>query len=449
MMFILGLACAQSPVARGNSPGAIQGTVKDSSGSAVPGAVVSLETVAATDRRTTITDQSGSFRFTGVEPRNYTITISADGFTLWTASNVTVDAGDSQPVLSAVMEVASVSSSMNVTLPPHELAAEQIKTEEKQRLLGVFPDFFVSYAKDAAPLTVAQKFNLGWKTIIDPATFLDSGLSAGIQQWRNNYPEFGQGVEGYGKRFGAQYADHASGIIIGHVVMQSIFHQDPRYFYKGTGSFQSRALYAIGTAFVRKGDNGHWQPDYSDVLGGLASGEISTLFYPDTSRPGRRLVDDALMGFAGRAAHNLLREFVLRKLTPHAPAALGPGQTIVPEGTPVSLVSDDDWSSKAAEGGPVTFMLVSDLKVDGATVAPIGTKAWGKASFAGSSDNAGKAMHVGLDHVRLRVGDTDAPLRSTPLRDGSGALEYHRVENSGRIAITLYVAENVTLTLAR
>ena len=49
--------------------------------------------------------------------------------------------------------------------------------------------------------------------------------------------------------------------------------------------------------------------------------------------------------------------------------------------------------------------------------------------------------------MRLKVAETDVPLRSTPLPDGGGALEYHRIENSGRIAITLYVAENVTLPL--
>src|SRR5581483_1804621 len=121
---------------------------------------------------------------------------------------------------------------------------------------------------------------------------------------------------GYSKRYSAAFANHASGTLLGRAVFPSIFHQDPRYFYKGTGSVRSRALYAIGTAFVRKGDNGHWQPDYTGVLGGLASAEISTLYYPDTSRPGRRLFDDALLGFANRAAHNLLHEFVLRKLTP-------------------------------------------------------------------------------------------------------------------------------------
>jgi hypothetical protein len=443
MMFIPGLAFAQSAGVQASAPSAIQGTVKDGSGSAVTGAIVTLKTSASTSQRTAITDQAGAFRFFDVEPGNYKITIAASGFAVWTM-NGAVASGDNQPLLSAVLQVAAASSSVNVTLPQHELAAEQLKAEEKQRLLGVLPDFFVSYAQDAAPLTAAQKFQLGWKTIFDPVAFIGTGISAGIQQARNNNPEFGQGAEGYAKRYGAQYANRVSSTIIGHVVMQSIFHQDPRYFYKGTGSIRSRALYAIGTAFVRKGDNGHWQFDYSDVLGGMASHEISTLYYPSTSRPVRKLADDVLLGFAGRAENNLLHEFVLRRFTTHVPKiAAGLSQRILPEGTPVSLISVEDWSSKTAEnGGPIAFMLAGDLQVDGVIVAPIGSKAWGHASFTGGD---AKAMQVGLDQVRLKIGDTDVPLRSTPLRDGSAALEYHRLENSGRIAIVLYVAGNVTL----
>jgi hypothetical protein len=349
--------------------------------------------------------------------------------------------------LSAVLKVADSSSSVDVTLPQHEVAAEQLKAQEKQRLLGVFPDFFVSYAPNAAPLTAGQKFQLGWKTITDPVVFADTGISAGLQQWRNHYPEFGQGMEGYGKRFGAQYADHVSGIIMGHVVMQSIFHQDPRYFYKGTGSVRSRVFYAIGTAFIVKGDNGRWQPNYSDVLGGAAASEISTLYYPGSSRPVRRLFDNVMLGFAGRAGHNLLHEFVLRRITPNlGKAAVGLSQRVLREGTPVALISVEDWSAKTAEnGGPVTFMLASDIKADGVILVPIGSKATGDASFAAVD---GQGMHVGLEHVHLKVFEREVPLRSTPLRDGGGALEYHRLENSGRIAITLYVAQDVTLAQA-
>ena len=352
--------------------------MKDDSGSTVAKAIVTLETAASTGQRTAVTDQAGFFRFAAVEPGDYKITIAADGFAVWTAASVMVGSGD-PPLLSPVLQVASASSSMNVTLSQHEVAAEQLKTQEKQRLLGLFPDFFVSYAPNAAPLTAAQKFQLGWKTITDPVALIGTGVAAGIQQGRNNYPEFGQGMEGYGKRFGAQYADHATSILVGHVVMQSIFHQDPRYFYKGTGSIRSRALYAIGTAFVRKGDNGRWQPDYSDVLGGLATGEISTLYYPASSRQGRRLVDNVLLGFGGRAAHNLLHEFVLRKLTPHvSKMAAGLPQRILREGTPVSLISVEDWSSKTAEsGGPVTFILATDIQEDGVILAPIGSESVG------------------------------------------------------------------------
>jgi RNA polymerase sigma factor (sigma-70 family) len=305
-----------------------------------------------------------------VEPGNYKITIAASGFALWTVTNVAVASSDNQPLLSAVLQVAATSSSVNVTLSQHELATEQLKTEEKQRLLGVLPDFFVSYAPNAAPLTATQKFQLGWKTIIDPVSLLGTSISAAIEQARNNHPEFGQGTEGYAKRFGAQYANRVSRVIIGRVVMQSIFHQDPRYFYKGTGSIRSRALYAIGTAFVAKGDNGNWQFDYSDVLGGMASHELSTA-YPSTSRPVRKLADDVLLGFAGKAEDNLLHEFILRHITTHVPKiAAGLIQRILPDGTPVSLISVEDWTSKTAEsGGPIAFMLAKDIQVDGVIVA--------------------------------------------------------------------------------
>jgi Carboxypeptidase regulatory-like domain len=452
VLFISGLACAQSA----GTPNALQGVVQDASGSAIAGAIVTLEpSVSASPdpagQRTAVTDQSGGFHFAPVEPGTYKVAIAAPGFALWTAPKVIVGSGDRQPAISAVLEVAAVSSSVNVTLPQHELAEDQLKAEEKQRLLGVFPNFFVSYAPNAAPLTAPQKLQLGWKTVTDPVTFLDTGLTAGIQQFRKEFPEFGQGTEGYAKRFGALYANRVSSVVIGHVVMQSIFHQDPRYFYKGTGSFGSRAFYAISRAFIRKGDNGHWQPDYSDVLGGLASSELSTLYYPSSSRPVRRLGDDVLLGFAGRAAGNLLREFVLRRITTHVPkTALGSSQRILPEGTPVSLISVDDWSSKTAQdAGPVAFMLAGDIEVDGVIVAPLGVTAWGRASFAGAPGGDGKAMQVGLDQVRLKVGDIDVPLRSAALKDGSAALEYRRIENSGRIAIVLYVAQNVTLPPAR
>jgi hypothetical protein len=459
MMLIPGSAPAQPAAAqisaddrsRDVPPGAIHGAVTDSSGSAVTAAVVTLETAASTGQRTTITDEAGSFHFSAVQPGTYTITIDAGGFAVWKAPNVVVVSGENQPLPPAVLQVAPASSKVDVGLSQRELAAEQLKAEEKQRLLGIFPHFFVAYEPNPAPLTAAQKFHLGWKTIIDPVRLLGTGIAAGIQQERNTYREFGQGTEGYAKRFGAQYADRVSGTLIGHVLTQSVFHQDPRYFYKGTGSFRSRALYAIATAFVCKGDNGHWQPDYSDVLGGLASGEISTLYYPHSSRTELRLFHNVLEGFGGRAAGHLAEEFVLRKLTTHVPkAAAAASLPMLREGAPVSLISVEDLSSKtAADAGPIAFVLASDLQVGGVTVAKAGSKAEGQANYTSGRGGDGDAMHVGLERVRLKVGNADVPLRSTQQRAGGGALEYHRLEDSGRIAIVLYVAESIALTPAQ
>jgi hypothetical protein len=433
------------------APQTIAGTVTDASGLAVMGAVVTLQSGASTSKRTTVTDETGSFHFAAIEPGSYTIAIADDGFALWTAANIVVRAGENQPPLAAVLQVAPNSSTVNVGLPPHELAVEQVKAEEKQRLLGVFPNYFVTYEPNPAPLDAAQKFQLGWKTIIDPVTLLSSVIAAGIEQARNSYHQWGQGTEGYAKRFGADYVDEVNGVIIGHVLMQSVFHQDPRYFYKGKGGFRKRALYAFATAFVCKGDNGHWQPDYGDVLGDLASGEISTLYYPASSRTGLRLFHTVLLGFAGRAASNLFEEFLLRKLSTHVPqTALTRTGPILREGTPVSLISIEDLNSKTAkDSGPISFVLVSDVQVNGVTVAKAGSKALGQASYSGESSAEDGGMHVGLDGVRLKVGDAEVPLRSTQARKGGGALEYRRLEDSGRIAIVLYVSANTAVLPAR
>ena len=178
-----------------------------------------------------------------------------------------------------------------------EVAEEQIKIEEKQRVLGVLPNFYVSYIPDAAPLTSKQKFKLAFRTVIDPFTFVSVGGAAGIQQWQNHFKGYGQGAQGYAKRFGAGYGDTVSGTFIGGAILPSLLKQDPRYFYKGTGSVPSRFLYAIANAFICKGDNRRWQVNYSNMLGSLAAGGISNLYYPPQDRDGAALTfENAALG---------------------------------------------------------------------------------------------------------------------------------------------------------
>jgi hypothetical protein len=432
-MSIPGLAFAQTAAA-----GAIDGVVKDGSGSAVAGAIVTLDTAASTGQRTTVADDAGAFHFSGVAPGNYKVTIAANGFAAWTA-DVAEGSDESPAALAAVLQVAPVSTTVDV-LPPHELATEQLKTEEKQRVLGVFPHFLVTYDPNAAPLTAGQKFHLGFKTLVDPVTLLGTGIDAGIQQAQNKYPEFGQGVEGYAKRFGARYTSHISGVMIHHVILQAVFHQDPRYFYKDTGSFRSRVWYSIWTAFVCKGDNGRWQPDYSDVIGGAAASQVSRLYYPYTSRPWLRLFHNVLAGFGGRAEDHLMEQFVVRRFTTHTRKLAGMFRKVLAEGTAAPLVSVEDLSA-----GPMTFMLASDLEADGATVAKVGAIAEGQVSYAGGMSGAGEAVRWRLEHVHLKVGNVDVPLRSNQAKGGDGALAYRQLEGSGRIALVLYVAEDVVV----
>jgi len=165
-----------------------------------------------------------------------------------------------------------------------EKAQQQIKKQEKQRILGIVPQFNVSDISDAVRLTARQKLTLAVKTSLDPGTFLLTGITAGIDQAENSFPEYGQGAEGYGKRFGASYADSFDGTLIGNAIFPIILHQDPRYFRKGEGSIASRLGYAVLSTFRCRSDSGHWQPNYSNVLGNLAAGGISNLYYPAPER---------------------------------------------------------------------------------------------------------------------------------------------------------------------
>jgi hypothetical protein len=211
------------------------------------------------------------------------------------------------------------SISVDVTSTRVELAQRQIKEQEQQRLLGVLPNFFVSYIPDAVPLTARQKFELSWKSRLDPVQFGVAAIVAGIQQAGNVYSGFGGGAEGYAKRYAAGYANGLTRSLISQVLLPSLFKQDPRYFYKGTGSTKSRMGYAISRAVIKKGDNGRWQPNYSGILGSLASGALSNLYYPAEDRRGVRLTfQNTAFGIGGAAAGHLAQEFLFGKLTSHS-----------------------------------------------------------------------------------------------------------------------------------
>lgn len=163
-------------------------------------------------------------------------------------------------------------------------ANDQVKAEEKQRLLGIMPAFNTVESGSAAPLRPSQKFDLWFHSAVDPFTFAVAGIDAGIEQANNTYPEYNQGIEGFAKRFGASYADNVDGNLWGNAILPSLLHQDPRYFRLGHGTAKRRLLYAALSTIRCKGDSGRWQPNYSNIGGNLIGGAISNLYYPSSSR---------------------------------------------------------------------------------------------------------------------------------------------------------------------
>ena len=182
-----------------------------------------------------------------------------------------------------------------------EIATEQVKAAEQQRVLGIFPNFYVAYDRNAVPLTTKLKFKLATKVAFDPVTFIGVGLFAGINQ-AGDVPDYGQGAQGYAKRYGAGFADGFTDIMIGGAILPALLHQDPRYFYQGTGTVKSRALHAIISPFVCRGDNGKPQPNYSTMGGDLASAAISNAYYPESNRGPGLVFGNFLIGTGERAS---------------------------------------------------------------------------------------------------------------------------------------------------
>ena len=307
----------QAPAQR--LPGLISGTVVDQTGAAVAGAEVKLTGEAPSQNRTVSTAEDGQFHLLNIEPGPFHLTISSPGFASQTFSG-TLHPGENFAVPRIALIVAAASTEMRVSPATVDVAQDEIKVEEQQRVFGVIPNFYVSYVTNAAPLTPRQKFQLAWKTSIDPVSFGVNAIVAGVEQAQNDFGGYGQGTKGYAERYGAAYGNFVISTYIGSAILPSILKQDPRYFYKGTGSKRSRILNALAQSLICKGDNGHWQANYSGLIGGLAASGISNIYYAPKDRDGVGFTfENALIGIGTTAVTNLLQEFVIRKLTQSRP----------------------------------------------------------------------------------------------------------------------------------
>jgi len=306
---------AQQPKA--NEGATISGVVKDVGGTVVSAAHVILQVANPAEKRETFTDVEGRYRFSGIPPSDFTLTVIEQGLETEIVSGA-LHPGEQYDQPAIVLRIATASTTVDVSLTRDEIAEEDVRGQEQQRVLGLVPNFFVTFKKDPVPLRGKQKFRLALRTTVDPSTFVIAGIAAGVEQANNSLPGYGSGAASFGKRYGATYANSVSATILRDAFFPSLLHQDPRYYYKGTGSKLSRAGYALSTAFICKGDNGRWQPNYSSLLGNLSAGALTNLYYPPGSRNGASTTfENGLLTTAGVGIGHLLQEFLYSKLTAH------------------------------------------------------------------------------------------------------------------------------------
>ena len=299
-------------------PTTISGTVVDPTNNTIPGATVVLQGPESGDRYTTLANNNGFFEFQNVKSGiPYRLTIHSEGFADWTSSTVLLEPGQYKILTGCKLRLPDVETTVNVGYSSVQVATEQVKAAEKQRVLGIVPNFYAVYDRNPEPLTAKLKFQLALRTAVDPVTIFGVAMVAGLDQ-AGNTPDYQQGAKGYGQRFGAVAAGGFSDILIGGAVLPALLHQDPRYFYQGGGTTKSRLLHALSHPFMCRGDNGEWQPNYSSMGGDLAASALENAYYPQSNRGAGLVFGHFALNTAERVVSSLAQEFVLRKFTSKA-----------------------------------------------------------------------------------------------------------------------------------
>jgi len=310
------IAGSAASVSRQAAAANISGTVFDSNHEVLPGARVTAAGQSTSAIGSVEAGSKGQFALTGLPPDIYQLRVTAPGMNTFTSSEISVHEGETR-LVSVTLSVFGGATSVTVSGDKNTVAEQQVHIALRQRVGGIVPNFYSSYDWNAPPMGAKQKLKLSFRSIIDPVSFLTIAGTAGVQQYRNTFPGYGGGIEGYGKRYAANLADNVTGVLLSRGVYPSIFHQDPRYFYKGTGSIHSRLLYAISAAVIARGDDGRWKPNYSHVLGNFSAAGVSNLYYPASDRGASLVLFNGLSATASSAVSNVLREFVFKRVTSH------------------------------------------------------------------------------------------------------------------------------------
>lgn len=301
----------------------ISGVVSDIQGGLIPGAHVIAERVGAPadeSPQKADADDKGYFRFSDLAAGAYTVTISSPGFDTYRIPGINLKPGETYELPEVALPIARTTADATVTLTVVQIADAELNDELHQRVLGILPNYYTSYIWDAAPLNMRQKFKLAIRATTDPVFYATTGLTTGIQYATSANPEYGSGPSGYWELYASNYGGAVIGRVVTSVLLNSLFHEDPRYFVMTNGSVVRRSWHAISSTFLQRGDDKHWHPAYSNFIGGATAAVVVSTWHPDSNiSMGQRVLNDTVLDLGGQAIRNLAREFLYRHLAHHVP----------------------------------------------------------------------------------------------------------------------------------
>jgi hypothetical protein len=299
-------------------PACVRGTVEDSAGGLIPGAKVEIASVAHADSRTVLAGEDGSFQVNGLKPDEaYVVRVSTDGAATWMSQPITLKPGESLTLDDIHLKV-EVTDSITVSASREQIATAQLQMETQQKLFGFVPNYYTVYdAENAVPLTPKLKFELAEKTSVNPVTVAGIAFVAGVKQ-AGRTPDYQLGAAGYGQRLGATAATGIADILIGGAVLPSVLHQDPRYFYQGTGTKKSRLMHALSYAVVTRGDNGKNEPNYSSIGGDLSTSALQLTYFPHANRTAGDFAGQFALATTERTLNAVAQEFLFARFTSKA-----------------------------------------------------------------------------------------------------------------------------------
>jgi hypothetical protein len=213
------------------------------------------------------------------------------------------------PVL-ACIAVAAAQSPDSLEGRADAIADPVMSSHDDTHILGVVPNYAtVNDPSMYKPIRVSDNFKLAAQDSFDPFSWVIVGVYAGVAQWGNDYKQFGQGAQGYAKRYGAAFADGTISNFMTEGILPTLLHQDPRYFRMAAGSPWKRTGYALTRVVVTRSNAGLARFNSSEIAGTLAAAGIANLYYPAGNRSVGETFEKFAVNIVSDAGFNVLREF--------------------------------------------------------------------------------------------------------------------------------------------